>query len=149
MTFSTKVRGFGPTRALMQLAHKRWADWCQSKADSPTLFKRFLDNNGIHVDWHTASRWWHGETLPSTARIFELKAHGVRGIFEAIFEPALIAGDLSACKRRIAEMRSALEREEHEIREFDRACSRLLARTDGQSFDVDGQADKAARPDDT
>lgn len=143
MTFTPKSRAFTPKRKLLDVAHTRWASWCRSKGDSPTHFQRFLEDNGVHVDWHTASRWWHGETLPSTARIIELYSCGARGAFEAIFEPTLLFGNQQARARRIATMRAELEREENELRENGALFVGLDIREAGQSLDVDRAQGKA------
>ena len=145
MDFTGRNREFTPQTRFISLAHKRWAHWCQERAGGPAEFRRFLERSGMHVDPKTAASWWRGESLPSTARIIQLKAMGKRGIFEAIFEPALLAGDLNKRKQRIAEMRAELEREEDALRETSGRALGLRNRAAGQSFDVDGPQDQAGR----
>lgn len=130
MKVEQKSRAFGPTPGakahVRNLAHKRWSEWCQAKADSPTAFRAFLYRHGVDVDWHTSARWHSGESIPGMARAIELVAAGFKEVLTIIFEPALMAGDHEARLRRIREKRQKLEEEARALEQLDEA---IRART--------------------
>lgn len=124
LTYNPKSRAFSPMRVTCAV-QRRWGEWCRSKADSPTLFRNWLADHGIYVDWHTASRWWHGKSKPSAARIAQLVAAGATNLLTFMFQPAILAGDRNAREARISEIEAELERERNELRALDADANRL------------------------
>lgn len=121
MTFTPKGRAFGPIdrNTCVSAGHERWRNWCRSKSNSPTGFRNWLYHRGITVDWHTANRWWNGESLPGTSRLIELTAAGLACAADQIFEPAFLFGSQEVRRALVAEKRAEAARLEREARDLE------------------------------
>ena len=112
-------------------AHFAWAKWCKKVSDNPSDLKALLEKSSILIDWKTASRWFHGETLPSLARVIQLTAAGASDLPDLILGPAKAAASTVILERKLEQAEQNARAAELEAAELRKALGRKRSGTGG------------------